>query len=451
MAITYDGGTGLFDVLGGYAKTALDVRDDYQAALETRLELHLTLRAAGAQQPAAALLAKLEAYQAGAGLLLADLEDAGYAEIQAALEADTGAVDTTKAGLLDGLRLAMERDSETLTRTAGTATPTADAGNTGTGKLVASVYDGDGNALQFMQAETIVVECVVDGQQDGAALAGGELWRVRGEPGRPRSSPLWGTGSGAVGTMRTASADRDCGTDRGMNILRNADYEVFSSNLPLTWSKAAGTAGVHIASSATANRGALALAFTGDGTTNPAVRQQLGAATQTPRTLKPRTRYAIGGWVRHGGAAPATGTVRLRIADSGGTTLDSGNAAATLNAATASGTYQFFSATFSTGDDVPATVYLYAETSSALDSGKTVLLDDVVVQEMVQAYPGGPMLALFAGDTDFVVGDRWTVAVANGNTTANLCYALDYLLGCREHGVQLPGAGSGTISDGVLA
>jgi len=451
MALDYDSGTGLFDVLGSYAKTAKDIRNNHQDAIETRFAAHTTKRASGQRGPSSALLAALGTHVDLAGQTVSAVMAAAVQDVIDTVHAEEPLKEKTIAEALRVLFDEMTADAETITHSAPGSSTTYGSGNTGNGKLIASLTDTDGNTLHHVFTETIRLEVVEDAQEAGGQSSGGELWRVRGAAHVDRSHPDWPAGSGLDIYLTTGNGAQWGSRNAGQNIIANGNFESFTSNLPDKWVAAVGTAGTHFGSVATPHRGSTGLRFIGDGATLAQVTHALGSDAGSPRTLKPNTRYAIGCWFRNNGTAPAAGALRVSVKTSGGTILDSSAAAVTYDGPTSSGTYSFSSTTFKTGDQVSTGLLVVAEETTAISAGRSLYVDELVICEMIELYAGGPMVALVAGSTDWVVGDFVNLAVTNNNGESSLMLEVDRLLGLRENGYTLPGAGSGTISDGLIA
>lgn len=453
MAIDYDSGTGLFDVIGAYAKTIENIRENFADMIETRFGTHLTKRGTTQREPASVLLANLETHEEAVETVIRGIMDAASADIIKTVNTNTPLPSLDIETALKKLYDTMTTDAETLTHSNAGSSTAYGGSNTGTGKLVVSLTDGEAVPLHHVFGEDIVFECVNDAQEGGTAKSGQEHFRVRGEASVPRTHRDWPAGSGTDLTIVSASGAQSHGYEPGANILVNGNFEIFSTaNIPDKWAVVTGTPGTNFGENANSFRGSKGFAFIGDGATLSSVRQAFASDTAgTPRSLKPNTRYAMGFWCRVVGSAATTGVLRLSVKDGGGTIIDSTNAYVSLTLSTVSSSYAQSTVTFRTGADVSSTLYLTLELTTALDSGKTVVVDDVVVCEMVELYTGGPLVALFSGGTDWVIDDTITLTVTQNNDDADLMQEVDRLVGLRERGLTLPGAGAGTISNSLIA
>lgn len=290
----------------------------------------------------------------------------------------------------------------------------------GSGELIVSVTDVDGLTYQHSRAEKIIVEVTKDAQISGTA-GRDELWSVRGEPSVAADDPLWPRGSGISSTLRITAPDRDAQSTPGQNTLTNSDFEDFSpANTPSNWPIAVGGAGTTIFEATGSNkfRGSKGLEIRGDaGGTLTSISQQFNTSGQTLGKLRPRTKYALVCQAKDSGAGLVAGEVRIRIKDGAGAIVnDAAGNPITLNL-TAAGLGAGFTQQlliFGTGYDVPDTVKLHVEVTTALTSGQSIYIDDLVLVQMPQVGgPNSPHMIVMPGGTAWVQRDRFTVTVTN--------------------------------------
>jgi hypothetical protein len=341
----------------------------------------------------------------------------------------------------------MLTNSESITRPTVTAVVTPDGSNVGDTKVVASVTDNDGLVMPYPYSENVAVTVTAD------YLSGATAYR---EPasvvGQPAASDVlastWPDGSGVNTSVTTADASQN-------GLLTDGDFESWTNtNTPTNWPIAVGTAGTTILRSTTAlGAGTYALSFVGDGSQLTGVYQSVSLTRQTV--------YAACVWVRKSGTVSA-GVLRMALTDGSGTVVndDAGNAiSVSVPYTDLTTSYAPVTLFIRVPFVPPSTMRLSLSLTTAVTAAGVVLMDRACVVAATRLYNGGPYLALFSGGQKAVVGDNWTVAVANNHTVTNFTRALDRVFGLRGLvplgvpagvGFKFPQAASGTISDDLI-
>lgn len=322
--------------------------------------------------------------------------------------------------------------------------------NTGTAVCAATTKGPDGTLRQYVFNETFKLTCSSD-SQSGAATAGSEPWSLVGEI--PQSNPLaynWPLGSGIATTLTAI----DAGVQ---SYLTNADFETFTvTNTPDNWTLVAGVAGTDIFRD-TGYKGSYAVRFLGDGSQHTSITQSFNQTSggSTQRLLPSRV-YAFNAFLKVS-AIPSGGVLTFDLIDGGGSTItnDAGTSqtiSKTLSAATTS--FVALNGFFQTPSILPtSTPYKFRiRLSTALESGKSVFIDDVSFLEVQPLYTGGPYVAVFSGATASVKGDTFSVAIAN-DWGGKFQKAAERFFGMRTLGLQFPYATGGgqTISESLVA
>jgi hypothetical protein len=130
---------------------------------------------------------------------------------------------------------------------------------------------------------------------------------------------------------------------------------------------------------------------------------------------------------------------------------DAGTANTISKALTAVSTaYVTVSGAIRTPSNLPSTLKLRVRLSTALESGKSMYLDDLALVPMVELYTGGPWLAGFRGDTNVLRGDTFAVACTNDGAGVIQTYT-EALFGMRNLGLQIPSSGSNTVNENLVA
>lgn len=335
------------------------------------------------------------------------------------LKADNPAAARTFPEALAELRRQMDAFPDTVKACTVTASAAALSGSVGTGVVVLSTKNGYGLALEHLVAEAARLVCSAD-SYTGGATAGREGFAFAGEPQEAGVYDYdYPTGSGASAGLSAVSADED-GSGSG-NLLTNGDFETWSGS-PLqaeNWATA-NTWATHLVQSGTGFRGSYSLRFPA-GVTLTTVYQQFnststtGSTAGTSPTPEASRSYAVNLWLRTVTGTAGAGVLTVELVDDAGAATADGEGvtnAFTIDLTALSTTWTAANGVFRLPAAPPATLRLRLRVSTAL-SGADVLVDDVCLTPMVNTYPGGPRLAVFAGATPFQAGDGWTVTTTN--------------------------------------
>lgn len=344
----------------------------------------------------------------------------------------------------------MIANSNTITYNTVSVTPSAGGSNVGNAQFVASIIDKDGKNLEYVFPETIIAKVTSDALL--GATAGSEPLSFAAPA--QRSDTLywdWPAGSGAVGTLAVVDPTIDIGT----NILRNSDFETFTSNVPDYWTSLVGVPGTDTLKdvSNTYDSSAACLEFAGDGATLSSVAQTFGSSSGTTYTLKPLTVYAFNAFVKMSADNNAgAGVLSFALVDSSNTIINdqqgtANNKTYALNIASTS--YIAVNGFFRTPANLPSTVKLRVRLSTALTSGKNVFIDHLAMTPATQLYTGGPWAAVFRGSTDVLKDDYWSVAVANDQAGV-FQTMFERVFGMRALNLKIPSASSGSIADTLV-
>lgn len=324
-------------------------------------------------------------------------------------------------------------------QTNGTPAPT------GTPKIVVSGTNARGQAWQTVFSETIRVRCETDAQNGGSATARQEQLSFKGAAAvNDPFDHRYPAGSGCSISVNLIDAELD---NSGGNKLYNSSFEQFTStNYPVDWIVATGTAGTQVfqAGESDAQTGDNALKLTGASDVETAVTQTFDtthsttqAAGGTPYEILPQTQYAVCLFVKCLTAPPAAGTLRVSLIDGNGAVinddqgeqefaqeddfaiyLEDGSSALLLEASGNSfaidltqttTSYVAYTGVFRTPSVLPAVVKIQLKTSPAITNGSSICIDNLAMGLMTPLYNGGPSVAAFAGATNPVVGDTWTL------------------------------------------
>lgn len=348
----------------------------------------------------------------------------------------------------------MVANGDSIEKPTVTVASAAGGSNIGSGQMVCSVKNPYGVVRDYPFAEVIDLECAGDSQQ--GQTSGREPFSVKGAAAESDSlSWYWPRGSGASASIQSVDATEDAGA----NKLYNSDFTDFTSNTPSHWTVLVGSAGTDIFSAGSSDAlgsSGSALKFTGTGGTPlSAVAQTFSDSSGgTGATLKPNTVYHGGVWMKKS-ASLAAGVVEFSLVDSTPTILTD-DATTNLSATFAHGTiatsYGFHSFSFVTPKNLPSTYKFRVRASTALTSGESVFIDHLSFAEASLVYAGGPYTTVHSHPTKFVLGDTFTLTVANSWATALWAMMLQRMFDMRGLGLQVPSVtgAAETVADSLL-
>jgi hypothetical protein len=345
---------------------------------------------------------------------------------------DTPLAAVTYQAALPVLVRQMLAGSASITRPTVTATPTPNGTNTGDAVLVASVVDGDGYQLDYVNPETVTVTVASDSGTGATAYQ--EPVSISGAPTRSPTDYNWPGGGGVTSTAQVTNAAQT-------TKVANGDFEDWTANVPDSWTLVTGTPGSTIAEGSDPLRGSHDLQLTSDGAEQTRIRQAV--------SLDPNTVYSVNCWAKISSAA--AGTLVVKLVNAAGTTITDDQSTANslsidTNALTTS--YAAKNAFFRTPKVLPAAVYLDVHLTSPPTSGRVIALDLLGLAQASSHYAGGPWVALWSGGTASAKGDYWTLALAN-NLMAGTKFVryLDRWFNLKQLGLKVPSSASPTLPD----
>lgn len=334
------------------------------------------------------------------------------------------------------------------TVSASAAAYTVPQANHGNGVLALSVLDPlNGLQRDYLFPETITFTCTQDSQGTPSIL-NAEPFSVVAPAVQPDElSYLYPQGSGANLTINAADA-----ATTAQNFLANGGFlQMSPANTPVSWVAAGSvTIGTNIlqsSSTAAFVSGATCLEIVGDSTTTastPYFTQVVG--------LTPETAYAVIVWLK-ADVVPSGGVFKVQLTDGTGTVVNDQNAVANTLSVTLSGvttSYVAHTAFFRTPRVLPSVTQIRVGLTTTMTSGSNLFVAGVAVVLAKPLYQGGPLAALFSGNSAFIVGDGFNATIANNNGGA-LQLACEQLLGMRALGLQIASSASPSISDSLVS
>jgi hypothetical protein len=227
--------------------------------------------------------------------------------------------------------------------------------------------------------------------------------------------------------------------------------------LPDNWLAVVGTPGTDIfENSSVVYRTGNSLQFEGTGSSPlSAVVQPFGVSSNgTAGTLTPSTVYTFNCFMQKS-AGLVAGAITISLVNSSNAIINdiSGTAISfTILYSTLTASWAPYSFSFAAPNTLPSTYKWKIAVSTALTSGQSVYIDDACLVQPTPVYANGPYCAVFAGATNFLIGDTITVTVANNYAGLNQTY-WNRLFNLQGMGLQLPSFnnGSQTISDTLIS
>tara|TARA_A100001515_G_scaffold127829_1_gene113705 strand:- start:841 stop:2229 length:1389 start_codon:yes stop_codon:yes gene_type:complete len=332
---------------------------------------------------------------------------------------------------------------------------------TGRGSLVVSGLASQVFAPTVVDYASIVTElvrvrCVADAN-DPTVSEASERFLILGQRAEAHLDDEWPKGSGTNVVVNAASPDYEQGVGPGNNVLRNSNFENFTSNTPDGWIIATGSAGSDVVEDSSAFRGSKCLEIDADGSTAVKLTQSFNTASGTLGRLKPDTPYTISFAVKKTGSLTA-GQLKVYVTD-GSAVLNNSDSNRkmeisldynTVGAITDS--YQIKTLDCMTPASISKGSYIVIETSTAFNSGVSIFIDDLCLAEMHRPIPGGLAYQIIPGATRFTFDDESTVQITN-NAEGKFATDFNRFFNMDSKGFGLPSnyGGSETINDNLIS
>lgn len=364
--------------------------------------------------------------------------------------------DATLASMQEIIRQMTQQGATVLAQTV-TATPGAFQG-TGNGTLCMSVRrPSDGRVLENSFAETMNVICSQD-SYTGGATAGQETFNVTGTGAENNVFGFdWPLGSNASTVIQMIDGGS---SESGGNLLNNSSFADWTDDVPDQWEVITGTPGTDIIEAVGAGYATgSALEFVGDGSTLVGIRQAFDDDGGNTTTIDPVTQYAVCVFIRRGGTAATQGNLQIALTNELNVPLQdmAGNSCELdIDLTGVSTAWIPYTMAFRSPYILPTgTLYLQIQFTTAPDAGVQIYMDRVSFGFMSQIYVGGPWIAGFSGNANFVVNDQSQVVITNSrgsggslSTFQTLMWRLLPVMAQNE--LLLPSSAAPSISDTLI-
>ena len=315
-------------------------------------------------------------------------------------------------------------------------------------------------------AEALQVKCVRD--VASGTNPGEEIFKVTGKEYVHMHSHDWPKGSGTSKFCQVVSAATTSSRQSKFpkNLLDNSGFDVWSSTTqPISWvydsTRASGSFGTggHDSSSNPVEQkdvnftpdGSFALEFNGDGNEKHRLYQEFGKAAGTLDRAKPDRTYVFSCRIKSTSGTITSGNFTVGIKDSSYTSIATATRTHTLgvNNLTDS-TWVHVTAVFQIDtQDISSDARFVVEFTTALENGKSILIDELVLCEPKSLYPGGPSIAIVRGSADYKIENFFTLTVANNNSSEMTRY-FRKIMDTERTGLQLPVAGGTEMADSLI-
>ena len=366
---------------------------------------------------------------------------------------------TVRGALRELIRQMVAGSADVDDSTITIASVTAGGSNKGNGTLVLSSLASQIFAPNNVHSPTIPTElvrstCMVD-SYDKRIAVGAEKFRIQGQRRERRNSKDWPKGSGLDYHFTAANPNYENGSIPGANVLRNGNFESFTSNAPDFWTIAVGSAGSTVDDTTTAYTGSTALEIDADGSAAVKLTQSLGTLGATNGTIKADTPYTLSFAVRTNGASLTAGVLRVYVTD-GSAVLNNGDADRKMQieiqyneVGALTATYQLKTRACMTPKAISKGAFFVVETSTAFNSGVELYIDNVMLAEMHRPVAGGLACQMIPGSTAFATEDVFTTQVTN-NREGEFQTEFDRFFDMEAKGFALPADASPSLSDGLI-
>ena len=113
-------------------------------------------------------------------------------------------------------------------------------------------------------------------------------------------------------------------------------------------------------------------------------------------------------------------------------------------------TYASIGGFFRTANELPDSVYLKIEFTTALDAAGVVEISDVLLKVTTPLYPGGPYFEVTDGPTEWAKDDKLVLTVSN-DYGGEIHQWMDRIFNLKSAGRLLPTSSTPTISDSLIS
>lgn len=454
MSITFSGTGGYYTRIGRFGKVLNDVINTLGTL--TTDQASIIAQYIGNPDIYNALQGLIDGYKNNLSQLPADLANYGARTVLEMVFADKpGEAYSLQAALEEANRQAIA-GSVTVQKCTAAASLAALGTNYGNGVGAVTIKRRDGRDGELVFPEASFVTCINDSQTGNAQL-GKEVFQYFGSIAPPRGpfSEDYPKGFGAQTRIQCSSASYDSSVTT--NLLKNSDFEDWTSTALDNWTANTGTYGTDIVKETTVvYLGSASVKFP-DGGGDFDFSQAFNSTTGTTQYLQPYTQYAVNLFA-YVDVQPAAGEIAIEFTDASGTVIqdEAGNDCQMIIDLTGltNETWTAQTAFFRTPYALPPVCYMRIRRETGISAGTVTYIDQLSVVPATELYPGGPFMAIFQGSDRWAREDGWTMTATNnfgGSTNqATFQFLFDRLFGIRLFDLQLNSASSPSISDSLI-
>jgi hypothetical protein len=352
-------------------------------------------------------------------------------------------------------------------------TVAAGGSNTGNGTVIVNSnlpknIMSTSTVYQTMAGEVLNLECITD--ESGGATLGRETFEVLGKEFKSKFDADWPAGSGIKKHLTVTCAKTDGNLGRfqgpGRNLLRNSNFESWDSTNVLTnWTATQVGSASYVGATGPQQQNTTAdyiwnadssgnLKLIGDSSGwKHKIYQSFNSPTGTRGRVEANKNYVLSCRVRiaaGSGTVGGSAAMKFVIEDAAGNAT---SATKTLDVAAIGTSWVHVSQPWDLSDtEIKPDARFAMEVTTAIPNGKSIVIDELVLAERVQMYPGGPGFIIARGSADYRTGDTFTVTYAHSaSPPANKWqFYFDRFFNTAAFNYNLPSAGGSAIADSLI-
>lgn len=473
MAITYTGTNGLFTRLGKLFYVH-ELMETFQGNLRTEIEDVIDEFTSTDMWQLKGLPTKYKTFDSNLAAQFNEIQDIAVGMI---FEAVSTGLAKPRTSLKDALwYLIQDMQGSYYVEAANYSTSgtiAAGGSNTGTGTIfenssMPKSLMATATKYQTIRHEVLNFECVTD--ESGDVTLGREVFRVTGAKREVPFNYDWPAGSGTDTMITVTPAKQETGiynrnTGPGKNLLRNSDFQTWNStNVPMFWTSSqvgsatyAGATGPQQKDTTAAyiwnseSSGTIKLIGDSSGWQHR-VYQNFNDGAGTASKVLANGNYILSCRVRiaAGSGTVGGGALKFEIQNAAGSAT---SATKTLDLTSVGTSWVHVTQPMDLSDtEIPTDARFSIECSTAIPNGKSIVIDELVLAERQQLYPGGPGLLITRGNVDYRTGDTFTMTFAHSaNPPGNKWqFLFERFFGMSSYGYNLPTSGGSEIAEGLI-
>ena len=325
---------------------------------------------------------------------------------------------------------------------------------------------GASQEYQTIRAESLRFNCTADFTTGGTP--GLESFNVIGEESFPRTNKKWPAGSGTKTVIGCTSAGpgKTKQANHSRNLLANSNFDTWSSSSALhLWTISSGggnnlahTAGgeggalaVDVTRSTTTfgSRGSYTLQFNGNNSHKHVVTQKINNAEGTYQKLHANCSYIWACRIKAHTTTITSGVFKIGLHNAASSALSGTSITKDFSSSNQNSSWTLLTGVIDIGESLLVSdTRARIEFTTALQAGRSLLIDELVLFKPTELYSGGPQVGIVRGATDFRNNDRFDLTFTN-DYAGKINKFFDKFYGTNNFPASLPTAGSTSLTDGT--